>query len=666
MIGRRIGGRYEILSRLGEGGMAIVYKAKDLILDRLVAVKVLRTELAGDEEFIKRFHREAESVASLSHPNIVAIYDIGEEEDCYYIVMEYIHGMSLKEFIRDYSPISVSESVHIMKQVTLAIAHAHAHGIVHRDIKPHNILIDESEHVKVTDFGIAMAVSSATITYTHSILGSAHYLSPEQARGGKATVKSDIYSLGIVMFELITGRLPFPGTSPVSVALKHLSEPMPFPRDFRPDMPQSLENVMIRALAKVPLDRYKNVVAMYDDLKTALSPERADEKRLILDSGDETDDDRTIKIAPVRIDENKDQAVLPEQPAPNKNENAKVKKKSKARKWLTLTGLLILLITAGLIIGLILLPKLFYVNNVQVPDVAGKTFEQAQQLIENKNLSAVRKNQSSSTVKKGTVISQNPDAGTEVKAGTYVTLFVSAGSQEISVENYVGYDRSSLTTQLQDAGYKNIVWHGQESSTVPEGEVMRQTPAAGQKVVPGDTVLELTYSTGTPQVIVPDLRGKPKDEVNQLLQAQGLSADYSVGDFSDTVPQGNALDQDPAPGSKVAKGSSIIVLLSKGSQAQPKEIDQPIKVEYTGNGNGNNNGNGNGNGNGQNNGGGSPAHVQIYYTDANHNDALFADEEITQTKTYTIPFTINPGSQGSYRIVIDGNQVKTGTVDYPK
>ncbi|WP_262391910.1 protein kinase domain-containing protein [Sporolactobacillus inulinus] len=201
MIGKRVGGRYQIISRLGEGGMAVVYKAKDLILDRLVAVKTLRPELAGDEEFVRRFHREAESVASLSHPNIVAIYDIGEE-DCYYLVMEYIEGMTLKEFIKNYSPISIDDSIYIMKQILLAIGHAHEHGIVHRDIKPQNILINESESVKVTDFGIALAVSGATITYTHSIMGSAHYLSPEQAKGGTATIKSDIYALGIVMFEL--------------------------------------------------------------------------------------------------------------------------------------------------------------------------------------------------------------------------------------------------------------------------------------------------------------------------------------------------------------------------------------------------------------------------------------------------------------------------------
>lgn len=655
MIGRRVGGRYQILSRLGEGGMAIVYKAKDLILDRFVAVKILRSELAGDEEFVRRFHREAESVASLSHPNIVAIYDIGEEEDCYYIVMEYVHAMTLKKFIKDYSPISISESVHIMKQIARAIAHAHARGIVHRDIKPHNILIDEGEHVKVTDFGIALAVSDSTITYTHSIIGSAHYLSPEQARGGKATVKSDIYALGIVMFELLTGRLPFPGTSPVSVALKHLSEPMPFPRDFRPDIPQSLENVIIRALAKQPQDRYGNVTELYDDLESSLNSERAGEKRLLIvsDSADETgDDEKTIKMSPIMTGKSED-AIAATDPLEPAGSEKKGKKKSRAKRWLTLSGILLLLVAAGLVLGVTLLPKLFYVENVRVPDVTGQTYEQATKTMAGSNLKVSRTDRPSTTVKKGLVMLQNPAAGTEVKAKTGVGLFVSTGPNPVRMENYVGYDRDSVASSLQDQGYKSIIWHQQQSPSVPEGEIISQSPAAGSQVVPSDTVLELTYSTGNPNVTVPDLSGKTQDEANQLLQSLGLSANFTSGDYSDTVHMGDVLNQDPVPGSQMAKGSSVSVSLSKGSKPQPKQIDQPIKIVYP-------KGNGNGGRNAQ------PIHVQIYYTDASHNDTLFADEMLTDTKTYTVPFTINPGAKGSYRVLIDGIQRKGATVDYPK
>lgn len=653
MIGRRVGGRYQILSRLGEGGMAIVYKAKDLILDRFVAVKILRPELAGDEEFVRRFHREAESVASLSHPNIVAIYDIGEEEDCYYIVMEYVHAMTLKEFIKDYSPISISESVDIMKQVARAIAHAHARGIVHRDIKPHNILIDEEEHVKVTDFGIALAISDSTITYTHSIIGSAHYLSPEQARGGKATVKSDIYAFGIVMFELLTGRLPFPGTSPVSVALKHLSEPMPLPSDFRPEIPQSLENIIIRALAKRPQDRYESMTDLYEDLETSLNPDRAGESRLILaaDQADDPDDDdeKTIKMAPVVAGRSED-TIAAEQPPAAPDPEKDGKKKKKKRRWPVVFGILLLLIAAGLVIGLTLLPKLFYVENVRVPDVTGKTYQQAEQILTNKNLKVTRTNQHSATVKKGLVFLQNPAAGTDVKAKTAVGLFVSEGPSSVQVQNYVGYDRDSVANSLQGQGFKKIVWHQQESLGFPDGEIISQNPAAGTQVVPSDTVLELTYSTGNPNVTVPDLSGKTQDQANQQLKSLGLSAAFATGTYSDTVQKGNVLSQDPAPGSLMAKGSSVRLALSKGSEPQSKEIDQPIKVVYS-------------KGNGGNKG--QPVRVQIYYTDANHSDTLFTDESITDTKTYTIPFILNPGQQGSYSILLDGVQKKTGTVNYP-
>ncbi|RYL95382.1 Stk1 family PASTA domain-containing Ser/Thr kinase [Sporolactobacillus sp. THM7-4] len=666
MIGKRIGGRYQILSRLGDGGMAIVFKAKDLILDRLVAVKILRTELAGDEEFVRRFHREAESVASLSHPNIVAIYDIGEEEDCYYIVMEYVQGMTLKDFIRDYSPISINESVHIMKQITRAIAHAHARGVVHRDIKPQNILIDETEHVKVTDFGIAVAVTSATITYTNSIMGSAHYLSPEQARGGKATVKSDIYGLGIVMFELLTGKLPFPGTSPVSVALKHLSQPMPFPKDFREEIPQSLENVIIRALAKNPDDRYAGVAEMYDDISTSLSPARADEKRLVLEnersvsgpgSPEDEDSEKTIKMGPIKARDSADPEDDPKMDSAVQPSKSK-KKKNRTKRWLTYTGVLLLLITSGLIIGLTLLPRLFYVENVSVPDVTGKTYSQAVQTMENRHLKVARLDRSSSSVRKDHVIRQDPEADSQVKADTEVSLFVSIGPETVKMENYVGYDREPLANSLKDQGYKDIIWHEVESTTVPEGQIIRQNPAAGKDIVPSDTVLELTVSSGKPRVSVPDLTGKTRDEADRLLQSIGLSADFVTGDFSDQIDKGKVIDQDPASGNEISKGSTVIVSLSQGSEQKQKDIEQPIRIVYP-----------EGKkdyGNGRSDSKNQAMHIQIYYTDANHNNVLFADEQITDTKTYYVPFTLNPGEKGSYRVLINGSVKKEGTVDYPQ
>src|SRR3954447_6460663 len=279
MIGKRLSGRYKILDMIGGGGMANVYLAHDMILDRDVAVKMLRLDFANDEEFIRRFRREAQSATSLAHPNIVNIYDVGEENDLYFIVMEYVEGQTLKQYIQQNSPIQVEETIEIMEQLTSAISHAHQNHIVHRDIKPQNILVDRFSNVKITDFGIAMALSATSITQTNSVLGSVHYLSPEQARGGMANKKSDIYSLGIVMFELLTGRLPFSGESAVSIALKHLQSETPSPRRWNPAIPQSVENIILKATAKDSFHRYSSVEEMEQDINTALDPERLYEQK---------------------------------------------------------------------------------------------------------------------------------------------------------------------------------------------------------------------------------------------------------------------------------------------------------------------------------------------------------------------------------------------------
>lgn len=663
MIGRRISGRYKILSRLGDGGMAIVYKAKDLILDRIVAVKILRSDLAGDDEFIRRFHREAESVASLSHPNIVNIYDIGEEEDCYFIVMEYVQGTTLKTFIRDYSPIPIDEAVHIMKQILLAIAHAHERGIVHRDIKPHNILIDENENVKVTDFGIAIAVTSATITYTNSIMGSAHYLSPEQAKGGKATVKSDIYALGIVMFELLTGRLPFPGTSPVTVALKHLSEPMPFPKDFRPEVPQSLENIVIRAVAKNPDDRYENVTAFYNDLRTALDSERKDEPRLVLPNSpaavhpsDEDEGEETLKMAPIHpgaavgLNDEKKEKTISEQSGGKQSG-----KKKKKKKWMIFFIILFLLLLIGAISAFAVFPKLFYVNNVVVPDVAGKTYNQAADILQRRHLKAERRGETDEKVKKGLVIRQNPGKNTEVKEQTPVTLYVSTGPKKIKVDDYIGYDRDSLLDSIDHENFKKVVWHKETSATVPEGEVMAQKPKAGSHVVPSKTILELTYSVGVPDVYVPDIKGLAKDEAERALSSQGLTVKFSDGDYSDEIKKGKVLKQVPAAGTSLSKGSTVTAYLSKGSEKEPKEVTRSFKVTVNSSGTSQSDGNSTI----------EPLHVQIYYTDAKHDNAVLADEMISKTKTYQLKFLINPDKTASYKVLINGQVEKEETIDYP-
>lgn len=637
MIGRKINGRYQVLSELGDGGMAIVYKAKDLILDRLVAVKVLRNEFSRDEDFIKRFHREAESVASLSHPNIVSIYDIGEEEDCYYIVMEYVKGTTLKSLIKHYAPLPFDESVYILKQIFSAIHHAHQNGIVHRDIKPHNILIDEEDHIKVTDFGIAVAMTSATITYTNSIMGSAHYLSPEQARGGKATFKSDIYSLGIVMFEMFTGELPYAGNSPVTVALKHLNEKMPRPTDINPAIPQSLENIVLKSLAKNPQYRYAEVNDIYDDISTALDPERLGEERIVIPE-DEVEDDQATKVIPK-------QSPLSDNTQPSEE---KPKKKSKSTKVIWISIVLLFMLAGAAVAAFTIIPKIFYVPNVTVPNEVNKNFDMAYEDLRSKNLKVDRRSVYDANAAKGTVARQDPMPKTVIKENSQVTLYVSNGPPKEPVKNYIGYQKSTVQDLLQGSQYKSIKFEGEASDTAQEGEIIKQSPKPGSKVVPQNTVLDFTVSTGPTNVEVPDVTSKSKEEAQAIFDDAGLKVVFK-DEFSDVVQKGTVIRQDPPPLKKISKGSTVTVWLSKGPDKKAVVDHISISVPYQDNSGGN----------------GKPEHVKIVYTDSKHKqETTFIEQDITQTTNYVLPVTIDPGENAHYQVLVDDEVIFENTVNY--
>jgi serine/threonine protein kinase/beta-lactam-binding protein with PASTA domain len=666
MIGKRLNGRYQILSRIGDGGMAVVYKAKDLILDRLCAVKVLRQEFSNDEAFIRRFRREAEAVASLSHPNIVNIYDIGDESDLYYIVMEYVDGVTLKAYIKEFAPVPPENSVYILKQIASAIEHAHQHGIVHRDIKPQNILIDENDRVKVTDFGIALATTGATITYTNSIIGSAHYLSPEQAKGSVATIKSDIYAFGIVMYEMLTGQLPFPGESPVTVALKHLSEPYVLPRDINPSIPQSLENIIIRALAKNPEDRYDTIGDVYDDLSTALDPSRIDEPRIQLLDDHDADATRIIPpaddaeksqligtgapVAPQAAVDDGKEAEKPKKEPKNKNKNKGGKNGKKKKR--VLTAVIAALIIAILAVaGIFVLPKFFAADHVKVPILKGKTLDQALELLDDHQLKAKKKNVTDEHAPKGIVVDQNPKAGKEVSPGSTVTIYVSKGPKEEEVPDYVGYSKDAVEQLLKDNKYKDVIWKGVPSTDVPEGQIISQKPEAGKQIVPQETVLELTYSTGPETAEVPDLTGLSKDDAESRLKAAGFDVTFADGGYSDNVEKDHVMKTDPSPGTALAVGKTVTVYLSKGPKAQAKTTIQNITVAVDGG-----------------DGGDKPdkdgVHVQIYFSDMNNEQKLFADETIKKTKTYNLPLTIAPGGSARYQVYVDGQLVRQETIRY--
>lgn len=329
MIGKRISNRYKILESIGGGGMANVYLAHDIILDRDVAVKILRIDLADESNLIRRFQREAQSATSLVHPNIVGVYDVGEENDLHYIVMEYVEGMDLKQYIHEHYPIPYEKTVDIMLQILSAVKVAHQHQIIHRDLKPQNILIDKQGNVKITDFGIAMALSETSITQTNSLLGSVHYLSPEQARGGMATQKSDIYALGIVLYEMIMGKVPFDGESAVSIAIKHLQTTVPSVKEQNPDIPQSIDNIILRSTAKDPFLRYQSIEEMEKDLRTALDPERKNEAPFVFKEDNEVT--KTIPIIPANIMQNIEDTKVSE-PEAAKTPPKKPKKKKNRKK----------------------------------------------------------------------------------------------------------------------------------------------------------------------------------------------------------------------------------------------------------------------------------------------------------------------------------------------
>ena len=365
LIGKRISGRYKLLEMIGGGGMSNVYLAHDMILDRDVAIKILRYDFSNEEELHRRFQREALSATSLTHPNIVNIYDVGEDGDIHYIVMEYVKGETLKQYIQRNAPVSPKKSVTIMKQLTSAIANAHNNHIIHRDIKPQNILLDEEENIKITDFGIAMALSATSFTQTNSVLGTVHYLSPEQARGGTATNQSDIYALGIVLFELLTGQLPFSGESAVSIALKHLQTETPSIRAINPSIPQSLENVVLKATAKDQKNRYRSAEEMEADLSTALSPERAGEAKFVVAVDDDATKVLPVIKEPVSFEEVSDTKKIPV--ATGKIEEEKPKSKRKKRK---IIGAIIASVIVIALLVIIVFPGLFKAKKIEVPDVS--------------------------------------------------------------------------------------------------------------------------------------------------------------------------------------------------------------------------------------------------------------------------------------------------------
>lgn len=446
--GQKINDRYEIIKTIGEGGMANVYLANDTILDRKVAIKVLRGDLSNDEKFIRRFQREALSVSNLSHPNIVEVYDVGEEDGQYYIVMEYIEGKTLKQLLKKRETLTLPEVIDIMLQLTDGLAHAHESYIIHRDIKPQNIMILDNGLVKITDFGIAMALNATQLTQTNSVMGSVHYLPPEQANGKSATVKSDIYSLGILMYELITGSVPFKGDNAVEIALKHMKEKIPSIRKQNPTIPQSVENIVIKATAKNPRNRYDSVKEMHDDLEVCMEKENAKKVTFEYPEND-IDDSEPITKKKEKNKIEKPNVEYTEKKEESIEEDILETPKKRNTVILLLTGIVLFLL---IIAGIFWLSSTKEVKDVIVPNVVGKETEKAIKELEKLGFKYTIESKESDTVAEGLVIRTNPKAGSTRKKGDTITIIESLGGEYHYLEDYIGKDYTEIKAKLELIG----------------------------------------------------------------------------------------------------------------------------------------------------------------------------------------------------------------------
>ncbi|WP_281975591.1 Stk1 family PASTA domain-containing Ser/Thr kinase [Halobacillus litoralis] len=663
---RLLNDRYRVQDMIGGGGMANVYLAHDTILDREVAIKVLRLEHGNDEEFIARFHREAQSATSLSHPNIVNIYDVGEEDDIYFMVMEYVDGMTLKQYIQQQSPVDVAEAVDIMRQVTSAIAHAHDNGIVHRDIKPQNILIDHYGHVKVTDFGIAMALSATALTQTNSVLGSVHYLSPEQARGGMATKKSDVYSLGIVFFELLTGRLPFSGESPVAIALKHLQHETPSLKRWNAELPQSVENVVLKSTAKDPFHRYDSVLDMEYDIETSLEPYRLDEPEFTLPTDDEDEKTKAIPVITKEsygeqpeentiIHTNEHKPTYQEQET---KQNVKSvppveKKKKKKKVWPWVLTILTLLIIGGLI-ALFTIPGIIQPANVEMIDVKGKEYEEAYSDLSDLNLDVTRETEYSDEVDEGLVIRTDPEEGMVVKEGSEVTVYSSRGKERATFEDYSGKSFEEVKKELESRGFKSVKKYETTSDEFEKGVIIEHfTPQANAQVIPDETEVRFSVSLGPPKVSLQSFDGWTLEQTQEYLENNGLKSEVTEK-YSDQYREGLVMEHSPGASEEVNVGSTVDLVVSRGPKeepppppAQPREeqvsVEIPVDEESEE----------------------TEQKVLIYVDDSdNESEELIIEETITETKTFEFTLSIAEGEEATYRVMRGEEVFDEGTYSY--
>ena len=565
-----INDRYQIIKTLGEGGMANVFLAYDKILGRNVAVKILKQEYEKDEKFIRRFQREALSASNLSHPNIVEMYDFGEDNGQNYLVMEYVDGKTLKQLIRKRGKLTITEVIDIMLQITDGMSHAHDSYIIHRDIKPQNIMILENGMIKITDFGIAMAINSTQLTQTNSIMGSVHYLPPEQANGKGSTIKSDIYSMGILMYELLTGEIPYKGDVAVEIALKHIKEPLPSIKEVLPSLPQTIENIILKATAKNPKNRYNDAREMHDDIKTALDEARSNESKYIYKYSEKELDE--TKVLDDALKEVKERAKLDEAKYAREIEKEEREENKKQNKIL----IILVSIFAGLIIItasiILLLPKLMTKKNVEIPDVSALSEVDASNLLTKKGfvINEDIRYMGSDEIEEGYVIKTSPEIGKIVKEGSTITLYVSNGDETFELEDYSGKNYIEVKTILETMYECNIVL---EYVTVDEKEnkeaesVVKTSPAAGEKVKKGSTV---TLYLPQVQKKYPDFTTYTIDALEKFCAENEITVIYKY-QTDETKEEGTIIYQSRAKDTVVQPGTTLNITVTTKPKEEPKE-----------------------------------------------------------------------------------------------
>jgi serine/threonine-protein kinase len=577
MIGTVLGDRYEIIEKIGGGGMALVYKAKCRLLNRYVAIKILRDEFINDEEFIKKFRRESQAAASLSHPNIVNIYDVGVDEkdghEIQYIVMEYIKGRTLKDVIKEKGKLTVDETIEYSIQIAEALEHAHKNHIVHRDIKPHNIMVTEDGRVKVTDFGIARAATASTVTNTSNVIGSVHYFSPEQARGGYTDEKSDIYSLGIVMYEMITGKVPYEGDSPITVALKHIQEDITPPREMDSTVPVSLQNIIMRCVQKSQIDRYSTASELLTDLKKV----KYGNEDLLLEDTSLIESPTQIIPAVESGDEN------------NMKKSKKKKKKSQGDGGLKVVFLAILLafiVVSSLALGFFKLKDYFISSEVVVPDLKGMYKNEAKEEVEKLGLEFSIVNEVyNNEFEKDQVVNQRTKAGTKVKEGYTIEVTISKGSNLVQVPNLVNRNINEVDSLLEDVNLIEGLVDYEYSDTVEANIIISQSPDAYTEVEEG-TKVNIVVSQGPEKklVVMPKLIGLSEKEAKNAIIAYGLALDNVKKEPNDEYEEGFVFWQSIEPGTEIENNTAIDIYVSTGPKEEPepepdKEI--PFKISLT-------------------------------------------------------------------------------------